>query len=274
MATMFRSTTSREADTTDAEKLVYDPLIRSDSQDGFESDRDFESTLPLHATIRHQRRRHRCFPLLAKGLAIGIGILSLLALGRISAPHTPGLDRWVAPRQACWCGTNTAEAAALGCKFDQIAAAWLPPHCRDDELEEDFAHAGPNPDGSWNYYDEPDMKWRLNLTEVGSRADTNLAFFSSLDWHIAHCAYNWMKQFRAKERGTVIEAEVNTEGHIRHCFSIFRMRGPLDGLATIAGVHINGDHAPEKSSFKEEHFKDLKIVPSVGGPHNAHTRPG
>ena len=34
----------------------------------------------------------------------------------------------------CYCGESTAEAIALGCKYDSMAQGWLPDHCRDDEL--------------------------------------------------------------------------------------------------------------------------------------------
>jgi hypothetical protein len=261
MAVTFPPTAQAEID---AEKAGYDPLLRRDSGEVSESNSDLDTALPLHAMQRpHPHRRY--VPILGKLLFIVTGVLCLLGLGRLSATHTPGHDHWVAPRQACWCGTNTAEAVALGCAYDQIAVAWLPPHCRDAELEHEFAHAGPNPDGSWNYFDEPDRRWRLNLTEVGSRADSHLGFFSSLEWHIAHCTYNWLKQFRAHEKGTTIESQVNTEGHVRHCYSIFRLRMDLEDIATISGVEINGDRPPPTGK-KQVSLKDLKVVPALGGP--------
>ena len=37
------------------------------------------------------------------------------------------------PLTSCDCGPSIAEALNRGCKYDSLAAAWLPPHCRDDE---------------------------------------------------------------------------------------------------------------------------------------------
>ena len=242
--------------------MYYDRLLRQDSSRSSDSDVESESRLPLHATLERTHPHRHYLGLMLRVLFVCASTLCLLGLGRLSATFRPGLDHWLAQRQSCSCGTSTAEAVALGCKYDQIAVAWLPPHCRDDEPEAEFAHAGPNPDGSWDYYDEPDRRWRLNLTELESRADSHLGFFSSMEWHIAHCTYNWLKQFRAHDTGVTIESQVYTEGHVRHCYEIFRLRMPLNDIATISSVQINGDRRPPPGR-KQTTFKDLQIVPSA-----------
>lgn len=50
--------------------------------------------------------------------------------------------------QGCYCGTSSAEAKSMGCKYDSLAAAWLPEHCRDDELTAEFDHSGDGPNGT------------------------------------------------------------------------------------------------------------------------------
>jgi hypothetical protein len=44
--------------------------------------------------------------------------------------------------QGCVCGETVAEAISLGCKFDSLSMAWLPDHCRDDELTAEFETTG------------------------------------------------------------------------------------------------------------------------------------
>jgi hypothetical protein len=42
--------------------------------------------------------------------------------------------------RSCSCGTSIAEALNRGCVFDPLVPAWVPPHCRDDELTEEFRY--------------------------------------------------------------------------------------------------------------------------------------
>jgi hypothetical protein len=42
----------------------------------------------------------------------------------------------------CVCGETIEEATSLGCKFDSLSMAWLPDHCRDDELTAEFETTG------------------------------------------------------------------------------------------------------------------------------------
>ena len=53
------------------------------------------------------------------------------------------------PKDFCNCGNSSSEAVAMGCEYEPLAAAWLPPACRDSELSAEFDHAGPGPNGSW-----------------------------------------------------------------------------------------------------------------------------
>ena len=46
------------------------------------------------------------------------------------------------PLQGCDCGESVEEAKSLGCKFDALSMAWLPEHCRDDELTAEFDTTG------------------------------------------------------------------------------------------------------------------------------------
>jgi hypothetical protein len=43
----------------------------------------------------------------------------------------------------CDCGLDLGTAEAHGYIYDHLATAWLPAHCRDDELTANFDCAGP-----------------------------------------------------------------------------------------------------------------------------------
>jgi hypothetical protein len=68
----------------------------------------------------------------------------------VNQGHKHGLSTFKPP-SSCRCGESVAEALSLGCKYDSLAVAWLPPHCRDDELTAEFEAQGTGPNGSWTY---------------------------------------------------------------------------------------------------------------------------
>jgi hypothetical protein len=60
-------------------------------------------------------------------LFTGIAVVAALSV------YEPRLQSHTVAVEPCSCGRNLAEARANGCKYDSVAAAWLPPACRDDE---------------------------------------------------------------------------------------------------------------------------------------------
>ncbi|KKY16787.1 hypothetical protein UCRPC4_g05838 [Phaeomoniella chlamydospora] len=119
----------------------------------------------------------------------------------------------------CYCGTSVAEAESLGCKYVEMAAGWLPPHCRDEQIEYEFAHLGPNADGTWNYYSDPNRTQLMTYDEVARLGDQpKTLYYTSWEWHIVHCLSYWRKLHRAQSRpNLVIEPRYNTDSHILHC---------------------------------------------------------
>ena len=117
----------------------------------------------------------------------------------------------------CSCGTSTRQALAMGCAFDQLAVAWLPRHCQDEELTKQFEHAGPGVDGAWTYYADDKGQQILNVTEVSLLADSGKPFFGTEQWHVMHCNYSWRKQLRAPNTGCAIEDRYYKIQHVEHC---------------------------------------------------------
>ena len=136
----------------------------------------------------------------------------------------------------CECGNSIPEAISLGCKFDPLAMAWLPEHCRDDELTAEFETKGNGPNGTWVYYADTARTMEVSLEEVAAVGGTSRRVHMTTDWHIAHCIVSWRKQnrFWTKFNGKTVELIPDFEAHIEHCAEI--IRDPGDG--TISGVRL------------------------------------
>lgn len=72
----------------------------------------------------------------------------------------------------CWirdtsgCGATIAEAEARGCKYEELEAAWLPDHCRNDELSREFSLLGHKPDGTWDHWNDSKHSQELTVRVV------------------------------------------------------------------------------------------------------------
>ncbi|KAF2719732.1 hypothetical protein K431DRAFT_227965 [Polychaeton citri CBS 116435] len=139
-------------------------------------------------------------------------------------------------KDGCNCGSSVAEAIERGCKFDSLAMARLPPHCRDDELTAEFNTKGTGPNGTWVYYADTAHTIPVDAADVARMGDDPFARVRmDKNWHQIHCVFDWLKQFRSQTRGTIVEPRSNTESHIKHCGTV--MREP--GYGTISGVALN-----------------------------------
>lgn len=157
------------------------------------------------------------------GTKITRGILALfIIIGLVALGLTLTGSEQV-PSDSCFCGETTAEAQEIyGCQFDILAAAWLPPHCRNDSLTEAFRNAGPK--GGWRYF--ADREWQHEISEehVSLMANNQrVRFHASWDWHMLHCLFNWQKQVYAWEapESLTMDARYATLRHAHHCTEMF-----------------------------------------------------
>jgi hypothetical protein len=140
--------------------------------------------------------------------------------------------------RSCDCGGSVAEALSLRCKYDSLAAAWLPPHCRDEELTAEFETYGPGPNGNWIYWADTNHTQVLSVPEIAALADDSDArFHMSWEWHVVHCIFYWRKQYRAQFRNIIVEPRDDSEDHIMHCMKVIQNRV----WGTVAGVALNTD---------------------------------
>ncbi|KAL7621505.1 hypothetical protein AAE478_008829 [Parahypoxylon ruwenzoriense] len=174
--------------------------------------------------------------------AWGVVSLFISAADYIAKSHNPS-ERFAAPTYpSCSCGgTTVAEAKRRGCIFTPLAIAWLPSHCVDIELANDFDKQGPGPNGEWDYWSDINMTRRLTREEVGNLADYGGVFYATQDWHLMHCVYTWMKHYRSKWTGVTIERRSNGLDHIGHCKDVLKVRGGLQDIKTVAGIALDAD---------------------------------
>ncbi|OAA69323.1 hypothetical protein LEL_10199 [Akanthomyces lecanii RCEF 1005] len=142
---------------------------------------------------------------------------------------------------SCDCGTSVSEARARGCKYDTLAASWLPDACRDDQLSADFDNAGPN--GTWTYFANKEATTVLTIEQVAALPDSGLnCFWITQQWHLAHCTFYWKKLWRQRQIKVVIEHHYDCLGHIEHCERMLLKSGSLGDRVTEAAVGLSGDY--------------------------------
>jgi hypothetical protein len=116
----------------------------------------------------------------------------------------------------CLCGNSVREAKAMGCKFDSLAMAWLPEHCRDEELTAEFERAGPG--GHWTYWTDAKHTSEISIEDISIQGENpDFWFHMTGHWHAVHCLYYWLKQFRSRSNGKMVEPTSDSIHHIRHC---------------------------------------------------------
>jgi hypothetical protein len=157
---------------------------------------------------------------------------------------SPGLNH-------CNCGNTVKEALSLNCAYDSLATSWLPPHCRDEELTAEFDVAGPGPHGQWNYFADENGTVSLTKTEISKLGEMGGSFWSSRDWHLAHCVFYWQKYKRMQQTGVVMEARFDSLKHVKHCSRLITKPAPGYFFLIEVPVWMNGS--------VDEHPRDTKI---------------
>ncbi|KAF2162360.1 hypothetical protein M409DRAFT_27365 [Zasmidium cellare ATCC 36951] len=205
------------------------PYADNHEEEWYEGD-----TMPKPSSRRRPRDEVQHLNIIAR-VAVGLlavwGLISIIeqlygALAPVYVVREPA--RTIAPDvyrpdtleptlNLCDCGASIAEALQRGCMYDSLAAAWLPAHCRDDDLTAEFDMAGTDPDGSWPYFADGDGKLAINKTQVAALGDGERSFWSTRRWHLAHCVFYWQKYVRMRDTGVVMERRFDSIEHVEHC---------------------------------------------------------
>jgi hypothetical protein len=218
--------------------LYYPVSLSSTSPTEYPFDIDADASQPV-AGPESQRTAKSAIQAAVKTalrtLVVGFAIYGLLHVIFRDDNHEESRET-EAVRRTCNCGHSIEEAKRLGCEYDPIAVAWLPPHCRDDALSEEFASLA-----DWKYTEIHNKSRTMDGASVAGLSKGSF-FSTSLHWHLTHCAYVWMKQQRARHGGVVqLEKRFDNEEHVRHCLEVFLDRKPLNAKHLGFGVVTMAD---------------------------------
>ncbi|KAL1878097.1 hypothetical protein VTK73DRAFT_8058 [Phialemonium thermophilum] len=179
---------------------AYQPL-GEDSEPSERSSLENRSEKPDSTRRTHPAKRWILWLLIAIIAATG-GCIIGVAVTRLLFPSSP---RWI------HCGSTIEDAHERGCLYDVMIGSWLLPECSDTELMEEFIA-----NRDWEFYKDQ------NLTEVIPMDELRLGLhdfpvWASIHQHQHHCAYVWMKQFRAVVNGKKLDDLSASMAHTRHC---------------------------------------------------------
>lgn len=172
----------------------------------------------------------------------------------------------------CSCGSSINEAQSLSCVYDTMAAAWLPPHCRDPELTSIFDHSGPSDGGSWRYYADKNGSVRLSPHQISLLADKpkgENVFWATREWHLAHCLFYWQKLVRMRDTNAIMERRFDGWAHAKHCYGLLMRRDPppRDMLLEV-DVRLSSGFEQGREGHEEE--EGHEGVHGVHGVHEGH----
>ncbi len=108
------------------------------------------------------------------------------------------------------CGSTPAEARSMGCHFQLWSYSWVPHHCYNSELHQNFLER--RAEEGWGYFRDPDGREEVPLNEV-LRGETS-DIFTTWGQHFWHCAYYQRNFFLAKVGITNRDRDLH---HGLHC---------------------------------------------------------
>ncbi|KAK4189809.1 hypothetical protein QBC35DRAFT_429629 [Podospora australis] len=216
----------------------------NDNDDTYSSEIETTSPpSPLQLTPKHHTLSTLFHPIIYLFAIWGLISLSfgILQTSSSASPSTKNLDVYhpttlPAGLTSCICGSSPLEALSLGCEFDTLSSAWLPPYCRDAELTAEFERAGP-----WSYWRDEAGTITLTVQEVAMLGGTeNPKFYATRRYHIAHCLFYWQKYWRMRDTGVVMEEMYDSLEHAKHCARLVLNPVPVpEGLIEVPVV-MNG----------------------------------
>lgn len=169
----------------DPEKMAYDQLLQG-SDDGSRSSHSDDEMVPPHRrpSSKHQSVK-KYTSIITKMILVCFAFWGVLNIGR----RTINISIARSGTRSCSCGgTTVAEAIRRGCKFTPLAISWLPDHCLDMELAEEFDAIAPG--GQWEYWADLNGTIPMTRDEISMLADTRGAvFYTTQEWHVMHCKF-------------------------------------------------------------------------------------
>ncbi|OAP64503.1 hypothetical protein AYL99_00475 [Fonsecaea erecta] len=241
----------------------YHTLQEHPPEDDKDTTRDFEQTSLVepdsiedgeHATPNPRRA-------LVRRLALYTGILAVIACTAIVfASIVPfngiiGKKKWALPPPEVHvvgvsksnerphpCGNSSAEARALGCRFNQLTWAWLPPNCpmyaNDQFVEEE----------EWVYWEDLDQTKPVGDDVWAEVLDGDRKIFAEMREHATHCVYFLLQLSQVVRDGTPYYDKMVDYEHHEHCanklLGLLKKLPEWHELDTLAGTVSFDQYCP------------------------------
>lgn len=184
--------------------------VRTDSSDEKILDRetaaDSEDSQPLSQQSTSSIRR---VAYTAAATIFFFSILMAIGIYEVTNAKTQDIDL---PRETC--GNSTAEALALGCSFDQLLWAWLPPSCPHYANDEFLAA------GDWKYYVDPHGREEAVGENWAHALDNHKDLWGERREHLTHCVYLFLSLGQVIRDGTGYSNRLVAYEHLEHCTRI------------------------------------------------------
>lgn len=203
-------------------------------------------TLPLEETTNDDSKRggrDRSPATWQRPRVIQISVLFLLlALITITTLHIQLLKR-TAPPPRKHCGDSLQEANTLGCTFDNLVKAWLPPQCpRFGQVE--FSQAGmeANNGSAWRYYLDRAGTQELTVDEMAALAhkmEGGPRWWTTGREHMTHCTWMLIRIAYVLSTGDRKDLLVADFHHAKHC-AMFMLDRALEG-ESIDEIRVQGN---------------------------------
>lgn len=210
---------------------TYEEIKAAENDDEeIPSDREGANQVQL---LLASRRRTRCltFGHVASFLS---GSALIIFVGAIAFPFLLAQNR----NASTWtqlqlptrnhCGNTPLEARSNNCQFDVLLGSWLPTACHDADLMEEYIA-----DAVWKWYEDPEFT-RLIPMETMRLGEYQGKVWTNSSEHSDHCAYIWMKQFRAIVNHRPMDDICARYGHTQHCVS--KVKRPMKEKETVYGI--------------------------------------
>ncbi|KJK64241.1 hypothetical protein P875_00138325 [Aspergillus parasiticus SU-1] len=168
-------------------------------------------------------KRHR--PIVIGAL---LAITVCLGMAIVILHDIPSVPKGSPPQMHFSCGSTAVEARTAGCQFDLTTFTWVPPACFDEPLMEDFL-------ASRNWTWSLDRAGQFLVNETFARTGDFDQLYTTMRYHVVHCAYAWRKLHRSLFGGDLsgIDGYIASIHHTEHCLEMMLKHGDLDRLPGV-----------------------------------------
>lgn len=179
-------------------------------------------------------------------VSLGMGFVFAQTLSQVSTVPAQ-VQHLNSSMEQISCGTTSEQASTTNCTYDYLAHLWLPPTCNHQDLPSTpdrnhmYLHAGPN-STQFSYFLDAEGLYPVDI----ATQPYHTGIFSSVQEHLAHCAFTLLRTSDWMRHGGMWERKVLSPDHMEHCVmllynaSIEGGRDRLDSLDSFTYLGFGG----------------------------------